>query len=452
VPPSLGIAIARRAAAIALLLMTGIARAESPTARDALPELPFKEGDVIGYDAIEKIKDFLPPQFWENREFFFYEGMELEIGPTQRPYPVSPTYAEATARGGWKATIGRDGALENWIGGMPFDPAKLDCKGDPQAGTKIIWNFKKAWNGSGGEADWYYSYWDRGEQLPLYYKGTAKGIMLSRRVEAELIPNEGDLFYAEKRLSAGGITVDEPQDARGIMTLSYVYKEEDGPLDQARNQDTWVWVPDLRRTRRISSAQRTDAVAGTDFTVDDLRSFNGVPPQYDWKCLGSQRVLAPVNTHHLAYPYTDSYNFGPYGFSFASDRWELRDAWIIRMDPKNEDHPYDHKDIWIDKETYEPLYSAAYDRKKELWKLIWHNHRWTEDWKTGDPLAKGGAWVAPWPGVEQVNDLRTVGDIIVNVQTGTGNRIEFWNSSGRPEVSRGKIRTLIDIGRLNKGR
>ena len=45
-----------------------------------------------------------------------------------------------------------------------------------------------------------------------------------------------------------------------------------------------------------------------------------------------------------------------------------------------------------------------------------------------------------------------VGDIIVNVQTGTGNRIEFWDGIGTPLLNKGKIRRLIDIGRLNKGR
>jgi hypothetical protein len=265
-------------------LVAASARAE--TAVDVLPEMPFKEGDVLSYEQIDKLKGFLPPPFWENREFFFYEGMNLEIGPTQRPYPVSPTYQAATERGAWKATIGRDGALENWIGGLPFDPTKIDCKGDPQAGLKIIWNFKKGWNGSGGAAEWYYSYWDRGEQLPLYYRGLHKSILLARRAEPQFIPTQGDLFAGEKRLSGGGITVLAPQDARGIMTLNYQYKEEDGPLDEAKNQDTWVWIPDLRRVRRISTAQRTDSVAGTDFTVDDLRSFNGVVPQYEWSCLG----------------------------------------------------------------------------------------------------------------------------------------------------------------------
>jgi hypothetical protein len=45
-----------------------------------------------------------------------------------------------------------------------------------------------------------------------------------------------------------------------------------------------------------------------------------------------------------------------------------------------------------------------------------------------------------------------VSDTIVNVQTGTGNRIEFWNRSGTPMDSIGKIRRFIDVGRLTKGR
>ena len=48
--------------------------------------------------------------------------------------------------------------------------------------------------------------------------------------------------------------------------------------------------------------------------------------------------------------------------------------------------------------------------------------------------------------MEQPNDLRVISDIIVNTQTGTGNRIEFWNSMGTPLPSKGKIRRYIDIG------
>ena len=107
--------------------------------------------------------------------------------------------------------------------------------------------------------------------------------MLSHRVEKEYLEgSDGDLFRGEKRKNAFGVEVDAPFDARGIALLTYRYKATDRPRDQAKNDDTWVYVPTLRRVRRISTAQRTDAVSGTDFTFDDLaaspassRSTNG---------------------------------------------------------------------------------------------------------------------------------------------------------------------------------
>jgi hypothetical protein len=448
-----------RILAVALALIASLplqALAQEKKAQDVLPSTPFKEGDTISFDQLEKLKDFLPPEFWANREFFFYEGMQLEIGPTLRKYGAADAYVAASEKFKGQAKIGDDGALVDFTAGQPFASEAIDCKGDPNAGVKVIWNFLKAWNGDGARSTWSYTYWDRGEQLPLYYEGTAKVIGLTNRVEPEYLnANNGDLFPNEKRNSVFGIEVDAPFDARGILVMTYRYKTADGPLKQAKNDDTWVYVPDLRRVRRISSAQRTDSVQGTDFTMDDLRSFSGIPPQYEWKCLGEATVIAPMNTKSLAYPYTDSYNFGPYGFSFASDRWEVRTAWIIRFDPRNEDHPYHHKDIYIDKETFEPLYSFAYDRKKELWKIIWHNHRYSSDWDgkvNKDPKAADGVWYPGWEGVPDPKDNRIVSDIIVNVQTGTGNRIEFWNSEGSPFNSKGKVRRYIDIGRLNKGR
>ncbi len=49
-------------------------------------------------------------------------------------------------------------------------------------------------------------------------------------------------------------------------------------------------------------------------------------------------------------------------------------------------------------------------------------------------------------------DLRVVCDVILNVQTGTGNRIEIYDFAGTPLKTKGKIRRFIDVGRLNKGR
>jgi hypothetical protein len=240
--------------------------------------------------------------------------------------------------------------------------------------------------------------------------------------------------------------VDAPFDARGIMLLTYRYKASDGPQADAKNDDTWVYVPTLRRVRRISTAQRTDAVSGTDFTMDDLFSFNGIVPQYEWTCVAEMKLLAPMNTMVKAYPYEKDHNFGPYGLSYATDRWELRDSVMIRMKPKNADHPYHHKDIYIDKEAMIAHYSFAYDQKGELWKILSHNKRWSQD------HSLTGNYYPGWEGVDESRDVMTVSDMIVNVQTGTGNRIEFWDRNGLPLKSKGKIRRFIDVGRLTKGR
>ena len=308
-----------------------------------------------------------------------------------------------------------------------------------------MWNFRAP--GGDGHAHFFYSYWDRGEQLPLYYEGTGQSVQLAHRIEAKHEANNFDIFRGEKRKNANGVQVDAPFDARGIMLLSYRYKSSDKPRAEARNDDTWVYVPTLRRVRRISTAQRTDAISGTDFTMDDLRSFNGIVPQYEWTCLGEARIIAPMNTTQKGYPYEKDHNFGPYGLSFANDKWELRDAWVVRMKAKNADHPYHHKDIYLDKQTYAPLYSFAYDQKNELWKIITHNHRWSQNKTLTDDN-----WFPGWEDVPEPRAVLVVSDIIANVQTGTGNRIEFWDAQGTPMPSKGKIRRFIDVGRLTKGR
>jgi hypothetical protein len=429
-------------ALIVCLALPGAALAQEQGAEDVLPGVPFKEGDVIAFEEIDKLKDYLPPQFWEHREFFFYEGMKLEIGPFFRKYGAADAYNAMTAKFDGQTQLGKDGALENYTAGQPF--TKIDCKGDPQAGAKIAWNFVLRWEGLRRAASFYYSYWDRGEQLPLYYEGTSDGYRLAFRTEPQFEAEKGDVFRNEKRYEASGPNVDAPFDARGIMLMTYRYKASLGPKASTKNDDTWVYVPSLRRVRRISTAQRTDAVSGTDFTFDDLFSFNGIVPQYEWQCMGQADLIAPTNTRVKGYPYERDHNFGPYGLSYADDVWELRHAVKIRFTPYNSDHPYKYKDIYIDTNSMEPLYSFAYDRKGELWKIIWHNKIWSEN--PINPAYK------PYEGVEAPRDLTVVSDVIVNVQTGTGNRIEFWDRTGTPDGNVGKIRRVIDIGRLTKGR
>ena len=443
--PRLPHRLARWTRALQLAACLGLAPAAGHAAGAPQPEPAFREGDVIGQAEIDKLRPFLPEAFWKHRELFFFKGMQLAIGPTMADYSPPEVWQQASREHAGEARIGPDGSLENYTTGRPF-PEAIDCAGDPDAGVKIMWNFHYQWDGAGGDAHFLYSYWDRGERLPLYYEGRARYVKLARRVEPQYRPTGGDVFGGDDRKNAGGPAVEKPFDARGIELLTYRYKASDRPRADARNDDTWVYLPSTRRVRRISTAQRSDAVSGTDFTLDDLFSFDGIVPQYEWTCLGESRMIGPMNTRVRAYPYATDHDFGPNGLSYANDRWELRDAVTIRMRPKNADHPYAHKDIVLDKQTLTAMYSFAYDRNGALWKIITHNKRWSED------HTLTGAYYQSWEGVPEPRDLHIVSDTIANVQTGTGNRIEFWDRVGTPMQSRGQIRRFIDVGRLSKGR
>ena len=236
---------------LAFSLLAARAPAEERSAEDAGGEPGLREGEIITLEHVDRLKPYLPKQFWDNRDMFFYEGMELEVGPTQFDYSPSAEFEAATERFRGQPRIGPDGSLENWVAGRPF-PGEIDCKTDPHAGAKIMWNFSSL--GADGSAHFYYSYWDRGEQLPLYYEGSGRTALLAHRFEARYLDDQespGDVFRGEKRKNANSVNVDAPFDARGIKLLSYRYKASDGPLAETKYDDTWVYVPTLRRVRTL---------------------------------------------------------------------------------------------------------------------------------------------------------------------------------------------------------
>ena len=401
---------------------------KAPRAKDVVPGHPFETGDVIGFDKLELLKNYIPEPFWDNREFFFFEGMELKIGEFYKEYPISEGRKTANKKFGGQARLGRDHSLEGFTMGRPFP--NIDPQ-DPEAGAKHAWNFHYKHDALEGQASFFFSYWDNGEELPLSFEGTGWGMRLANRPDH--MDRNGDIFEQEKRMGAGGFHVTGPMDYRGIRGLGYAYKANDRPRDEARDIDIWIYIPDLRRVRRISGSQRTDPIAGTDMTPEDQMGFQGVVTHFEWEYLGEVDLLAPLDTHLKGYPYSRKENFGPYGFSLANDVWQLRKAIVIEMKPKKR-HPYARKRLWLDKETYVPLYAVAYDRRGELWKLIHMNHHWSE--REDQPTR-----------IEGLNTFLPSSNIVINTQTGTGVRIEFYDAHPT-RLKRGKIRRRTDIGRL----
>ncbi|TFG97247.1 MAG: hypothetical protein E4H11_02195 [Myxococcales bacterium] len=93
---------------------------------------------MIGWKEIQRLEPYLPEEFWSNRDFFCYEGMQLEIGPFDYDYSPSKEYLAATERTRGQPRIGPDNSLENYTAGQPFPIEEIDCATDSNAGAKIM--------------------------------------------------------------------------------------------------------------------------------------------------------------------------------------------------------------------------------------------------------------------------------------------------------------------------
>jgi len=146
---------------------------------------------------------------------------------------------------------------------------------------------------------------------------TAKRFIRIRTLEVE---GDGD-----KSLSI----FDEPADVKGTAMLTYAHGIE--PDDQ------WLYLPALKRVKRISSRNKSGPFMGSTFAYEDL---------------GSQEVEK-------------------YSYSYLRD--EACGEWIchvLERFPAYEHSGYTRQVVWLDTEAYRMVRTEFYDRKKSLLKTL----------------------------------------------------------------------------------
>ncbi len=75
----------------------------------------------------------------------------------------------------------------------------------------------------------------------------------------------------------------KPANIRDTALLTYDY---DGT---ERDDDQWLYLPALKKVRRISSSDRGDYFMGTDFTFEDVKQTPELE-DYNWTLIGSETV------------------------------------------------------------------------------------------------------------------------------------------------------------------
>ncbi len=193
------------------------------------------------------------------------------------------------------------------------------------------------------------------------------------------IPNLGDVYITYNNI------IWFPEQSKYVNDLVVFYD------DPATLGETFVFVPALRRSLRLSSAARCSPLVGSDYTADDERSMSIQPPIFQAKFLGYKKLLVSYPTE--AYVDKTNYYLPLYFPGVKAAKWMLRDVAVLdirRTDQMKAGYCYGSRMAYIDKQTWQPVWMDLYDEGLKLWKTGPSMYKPMALPNTGGDVATGG--------------------------------------------------------------
>ncbi len=132
-----------------------------------------------------------------------------------------------------------------------------------------------------------------GEEIVRRVNARDEGESVVRTWTMELVEKDGSTrartlrsyrrrFGDEKR---SVLFFEEPPNVKGTALLTFDY------ADPARADDQWLYLPALRKSRRVALSDRGRAFLGTDFSFEDVKRETQLSPSdYTWHALGEENV------------------------------------------------------------------------------------------------------------------------------------------------------------------
>lgn len=167
------------------------------------------------------------------------------------------------------------------------------------------------------------------------------------------------------------VVVTEPTSAKGLAVLTWTYEDVD------RDQDTWLWLPSLKKVRKVSASESDDSFMGSDFTVEEVSTRRFQDETY--KLIGEKKF--------------EGYTFEQTGELKFKDR----PCYVIEATPKKPHWYYSKRVVWVDKETGGNIFDEYYDKNGKLFKTLFR------DWTFYKPETKR----YPRQAALECKDLRT---------------------------------------------
>ena len=422
----------------------------------------FVDGDVITFDKADLVRPFIPA---EQQDEVLFEGMEMVIKDAGDMSPA-PSYQEATTKYLGTASIDADGALMNYATGRPFDPETFEI-GSEEDGWKWVWNWTHRWQYTGLKIADVHWVWVReggshddhavmsegGGKYADFYRGQGtfervlagpyQRVIMAHRAdipESEgFAMNNGQGFAKNTHFREyTGFT--SPFDIAGTAFLILRYD------DARKADDSWAYIPSLRRVRRISVEVKSDSLLGTDHTLEDFYGFNGRPLEHKWEYRGTAKILAVARSR-----YPETIYYGPNGWAPYDDH-ALRLMDVVKMYPgvgTGRNHPYSNKFIYTDRQSGEAYYANSFDQAGELWKVWQIQKSWTEDDQYRDKANRKGFKGDETPMGTRVQNFQSIN--VVDKQNGRGTLVPCRGNS-YPDVTIKQVRRSHDVNYLTEGR
>jgi len=400
----------------------------APAAEDASPRVGAPaEGDVIRFEGLSALEPYVPPEVWEWKDRFFHEGMRLEVGPCYRSYTPPGFFRAASAEHAGEAKLLAGGGMAGGKAGLPFDPGAIAAD-DPQAGQKWAWNAERRWRGAGRFGEVRVTHAGQGD-APRTLVGEHFVAWLIGR--ADLRKSGYRRSWAKKERWVAGGKIRDP--STNVRCAFRQYRGVEAEAKRDARDDVFFWSSQMRKAERVGWDTEFPLLACA-YERGFYLPRGGAVQRYAWRAVGTRDLLVPINARTKLHPTVSDRDFGPWGASFASDRWELRRALVLEAAPPGwKIHRY------LDLETLFPLYHVE-DLDGAV-TVIQYVGRWSED-RDGYPRL-------PDARDSPVRVIDPVAQAMVRAREVV--RVEAWETVAVPEKP-GRLQRLVSTGSLTKSR
>jgi len=318
---------------------------------------------IVSRDNLEEYAQLLGPSI----RWALGRGARLEVVEA-KPIPLEPARLRATEKYAAQVRLAEDKqSIKNFVAGLPF-PMVDD--GDPDIAVKLLFNYEnriivddldvRNFDCDSGSISKHgpmqiEKHFEIGHFRRLYYVGR----LYHQPIHTWKTPD--GIRYREALHP-----LLEPYDFKGVGLTYNRY------LDPARLDDSWLYYPLLKRVRRLSTAQRSEALFGQDTDIDSYGGYAGNPAWMQWKLLGRKIILASLHSRN----FPGRWGQGSADFLF-DDTWEPREVWILEGRSRLPGYAYSRRIIYLDRESFVIPYTELYDNNGELWKA------WVNQFKIG---------------------------------------------------------------------